>query len=159
MPRCWDWQLMQRLKVSCYTSQYNADIRWLSRSKFKFKCSRHRRSSVFFRRVATILFWQYLNPLLPKNFPILLPKLFFLFLRDTNKKYVQKYQILGWDLAIARYQPRPCGQQGGFAPTFFSEMYLAKVFFENICYLKFRGGRNKRRTNLWTWRIHVMSLL
>ena len=27
---------------------------------------------------------------------------------------ITKYVKLGWDLAIARYQPRPCGQQGGF---------------------------------------------
>ena len=40
--------------------------------------------------------------------------------------------LLGWDLAIARYQPRPCGQQGGFAPTFFLEKYLAKVNFLEI---------------------------
>ena len=32
---------------------------------------------------------------------------------------IDNLRKLGWDLAIARYQPRPCGQQGGFAPTFF----------------------------------------
>ena len=35
-----------------------------------------------------------------------------------------EYKILGWDLAIARYQPRPCGQQRGFAHTFFLELIL-----------------------------------
>ena len=40
---------------------------------------------------------------------------------------------LGWDLAIARYQPRPCGQQGGFAPTFFFRKIFGKsIFFGNI---------------------------
>ena len=34
-------------------------------------------------------------------------------------EFDMKYGKLGWDLAIARYQPRPCGQQGGLAPTFF----------------------------------------
>ena len=44
--------------------------------------------------------------------------------------------VLGWDLAIARYQPRPCGQQGGFAPTFISEIYFGIIFNENI-FLKY----------------------
>ena len=60
-------------------------------------------------------------------------------------------KILDWDLAIARYQPRPCGQQGGFAPTYFLEKYLVwqhffwkyfwwfffwKIFLVNIFFLK-----------------------
>ena len=36
---------------------------------------------------------------------------------------------LGWDLAIARYQPRPCGQQGGFAPILFQKYIWQKYFF------------------------------
>ena len=37
---------------------------------------------------------------------------------------------LGWDLAIARYQPRPCGQQRGFAPTFFWKIFGKSIFSE-----------------------------
>ena len=49
--------------------------------------------------------------------------------------------LLCWDLAIARYQPRLCGQQGGFAPTFFLgkifgnfflNIFLVHFFLENI---------------------------
>ena len=36
--------------------------------------------------------------------------------------------ILGWDHAIARYQPRPCGQQGGFASIFFQKYILPNYF-------------------------------
>ena len=36
----------------------------------------------------------------------------------------QNIRKLGWNLAIARYQLRPCGQQGSFAPTFFLELIL-----------------------------------
>ena len=47
--------------------------------------------------------------------------------------FVTIYSRLGCDLALARYQPRPCRQQNGFAPTFFSEIYISqKYFFENI---------------------------
>ena len=44
----------------------------------------------------------------------------------------RKYNKLGRDLAIARYQPRPCGQQGGFAPTFFQKYCCQKCFFLKI---------------------------
>ena len=40
------------------------------------------------------------------------------------------YKTLGWDLAIARYQPRPCGQQRGFAPTFFWKIFGKSIFSE-----------------------------
>ena len=33
--------------------------------------------------------------------------------------------VLGWNLAIARYQPRPCGQQGG-------KIFGKSIFFKNI---------------------------
>ena len=50
-----------------------------------------------------------------------------------------RYYRLGWILAIARYQPRPCGQQRDFAPTFFFEKYLAKVFFRKYFWWFFFG--------------------
>ena len=46
-----------------------------------------------------------------------------------NTKYIK----LGWYLAIARYQPRPCGQHRGFAPTslenVFGKCILKKYIF------------------------------
>ena len=33
--------------------------------------------------------------------------------------------LLGWNLAIARYQPRPCGQQGGLCPHLLLKKYVA----------------------------------
>ena len=42
-----------------------------------------------------------------------------------------KYYILGWDLAIARYQPRPCGQQGGLPPPFFRNIFGKSSLFKN----------------------------
>ena len=41
---------------------------------------------------------------------------------------VCEYFILGWDLATARYQPRPCGQQKGFTSTFFHKNIWQKYF-------------------------------
>ena len=55
------------------------------------------------------------------------------------------YMTLGWDLAIARFQPRPCGQPGSYAPIFWrnfffgfflSKILLAKIFFPNIVMAK-----------------------
>ena len=44
---------------------------------------------------------------------------------------VQIYNILGWDLAIARYQPRPCGQQGGLRlHLFFGKIFVIGIFGE-----------------------------
>ena len=37
----------------------------------------------------------------------------------SNETTRRKYNKLGWDLAIARYQPRPCGQQGWLCPHLF----------------------------------------
>ena len=53
--------------------------------------------------------------------------IYWLHLFWLNANHHQIWFTLGWDLAIARYQPRPCGQQRGFAPTFFFEKYLAKA--------------------------------
>ena len=80
---------------------------------------------------------------------------FIFLLLSWSDRWLLQYEVLGWDLAIARYQPRPCGQLGGIAPTifwkyiwqkyfleifltkiFFSEMYLAKVFFWKYFYGK-----------------------
>ena len=42
-----------------------------------------------------------------------------------------EYKILGWDLAIARYQPRPCGQQGGLRlHLFFGKIFVIGIFGE-----------------------------
>ena len=62
---------------------------------------------------------------------ILSEKSFVVHKRLSFEKYV-KYVTLGWDLAIARYQPRPCGQQGGLCPHLFLEKYGISIFFENI---------------------------
>ena len=48
---------------------------------------------------------------------------------ELPAKFKLNYGILGRDLAIARYQPRPCGQHGGFAPTFFQKYCCQKCFF------------------------------
>ena len=71
---------------------------------------------------------------------------------------------LGWDLAIARYQPRPCGQQSGFAPFFleiyFAKVFLGEIFLANIFFLfvlkslkKFRWifGKNKKKNWKYFW--------
>ena len=54
-----------------------------------------------------------------------------------NKYYgcFQNYVILGRD--IARYQPRPCGQQEGFAPTFFLEKNIWQKYFLEIFLVNF----------------------
>ena len=51
----------------------------------------------------------------------------------------RKWYVLGWDLASARYQPRPCGQQRGFASTFFWEIYVKNIFREIIFFNNFFG--------------------
>ena len=63
-------------------------------------------------------------------------------LHQENTLISRNRKSLGWDLAIARYQPRPFGQQRGFAPTFFFEKIFRKsifwqyfwhnIFFQNI---------------------------
>jgi len=66
---------------------------------------------------------------------------------------LSKYTILGWDLAIARYQPRPCLRAArGLCPTFsetyfvfarsiFSEIFLAKIFLVKIFFSEIFLGK------------------
>ena len=51
---------------------------------------------------------------------------------ELPAKFKLNYGILGRDLAIARYQPRPCGQQGASPPPFFWENIWQKYFFLKI---------------------------
>ena len=53
-------------------------------------------------------------------------------LHQENTLISRNRKSLCWDLAIARYQPRPCGQQRGFAPTFFKNIFGEIFFFGNI---------------------------
>ena len=68
-------------------------------------------------------------------------------------KIEDKYMTLGWNLAIARYQPRPCGHQGGFAPTFFFELiliFISAIYPSYQWFLKW-SVTNERRTNERTY--------
>ena len=47
------------------------------------------------------------------------------------KAHHKNINVLGWDLAIARYQPRPCGQQGGLPPPFFRNIFGKSSLFKN----------------------------
>ena len=67
-------------------------------------------------------------------------------LHQENTLISRNRKSLGWDLAIARYQPRPCRQQRGFAPTFFCwKRYLEKAFFDN------KFWHNIFFQNIFTW--------
>ena len=65
---------------------------------------------------------------------------------------------LGWYLAVARYQPRPCGQQG-LRPHFFLEiilMFISAIYPSYQWFLKWSVTNEERRTkNELTDRTHT----